>query len=136
MLVICIYGCSGKHIPPSFSQVSAAGWSTIEVRDDVDYDHAWKTTLGVIIRDFDIEFADKEYGYIRTSWNHTWSGAYLPGYRVRVTAKFADDHKTLQVKSEAQALKPQEGIWELGVDTQQLSTIKTDLTGTIGRTAR
>lgn len=134
LFLICMCGCASQRIPTSFSQVSAPGWITIEVREDVDYDRAWKTTLGILVRDFDIEFTDKDYGYIRTAWTYTWSGIYQQDYRVRVTAKFADDHKSLQIKSEAQSLDKDH--WVIGVDTRQLSTLKTDLMGTIGRTAR
>jgi hypothetical protein len=104
------------------------------VRDGVDFDRAWKTTLGILVREFDIEFVSKDDGYIRTSWTHTWSGVYQQNYRVRATAKFSDDRKSVDIKSEAQAL--QGSIWLLGVDSRQLSTLKTDIMGTIGRTTR
>lgn len=134
MFLLCACGCATQRIPRSFSQVSAPGWVTIEIRDGVEYDRAWKTTLGILVREFDIEFVSKDDGYIRTSWTYTWSGVYQQNYRVRVTAKFSDDRKSVDIKSEAQAL--QGNIWLLGVDSRQLSTLKTDLMGTIGRTTR
>jgi hypothetical protein len=132
LLLIC--GCATQRIPPSFSRISSPGWATIEIRDDVDYDRAWKTTLGILIRDFDIEFLSKDDGYVRTSWTHTWSGVHQQNYRVRVTVRFSDDRHSVEIKSEAHALHG--NTWLLGVDSRQLSTMKTDLMGTIGRTTR
>ena len=134
VLMTALCGCMSPDIPQSFNRLSAPGWATIEIREAVTYDHAWNMALGILVRDFDIEVADKENGYIRTGWTYTWSGVYQYNYRVRVTVKFAEDRKTLDIKSEAQS---QDGDnWVLGVDTRQLSTLKTDLMGTIGRTTR
>jgi hypothetical protein len=108
---------------------------TIEVREDVDFERAWETTFAILVRDFDIEFVEKDNGYIRTAWMYTWSGVYQQNYRVRVTMKFSEDRKSIAIKSEAQALL-QANIWTVGVDTRQLSTLKTDLMGTIGRTTK
>jgi len=100
----------------------------------VEYDRAWKTVWSILYRDFDIEFASKEDGHLRTSWLYTWSGLYQPNYRVRVTVQFSDDRRTFHVKAEAQAEAGSQ--WVLGVDSRLVSTLKTDLMGTIGRTAR
>lgn len=133
LLLFCAGGCATKP-PPSFSQVATPGWSTVEIREGVDYNHAWKTVLGILVKDFDLEFVIKDDGYIRTSWMYTWSGVYQQNYRVRVIVKFSDDGKSMDVKSEAQVLH--ENVWLLGVDSRLLSTLKTDLMGTIGRTTR
>jgi hypothetical protein len=86
----------------------------------------------VLVRNFDLEFISKEEGYLRTAWLYTWPGVYMANYRVRVTALFSEDHKTLQLKPEAQSLEA--GIWVEGADTRLLPSLKTDLVGTIGRT--
>ncbi len=135
ILSLCVCGCATARIPRSFSQVSEPGWMTIEVREDVDFERAWETTFAILVRDFDIEFVEKDNGYIRTAWMYTWSGVYQQNYRVRVTMKFSEDRKSIAIKSEAQALL-QANIWTVGVDTRQLSTLKTDLMGTIGRTTK
>lgn len=134
VLLFCVCGCMTKRVPRSFSQVLAPGWATIEIRDGVDYDRAWRTTLGILIREFDVEFISKDDGYVRTAWTYTWSGVYQQNYRVRVTAKFSDDRKSVDIKSEAQALRGSD--WLTGVDARQLATLKTDMMGTIGRTTR
>jgi len=81
-----------------------------------------------------VEFISKDDGYVRTAWTYTWSGVYQQNYRVRVTAKFSDDRKSVDIKSEAQALRGSD--WLTGVDARQLATLKTDMMGTIGRTTR
>jgi hypothetical protein len=53
---------------------------------------------------------------------------------VRITIKFSDDRKKLDVKSEALLTQGARGV--IGVDTRLASTLKTDLMGTIGRTTR
>ena len=142
LVALLATGCATIKPPRSFSKVTAPGWASIEIREEVDYDHAWKTVVGILVRDFDLQFVSKDDGYLRTDWLYSWSGVYQPNYRVRVIAKFADDRKTLGVKSEAQALvtdpmsgRPT-GTWVMGVDSRLMSTIKTDLMGTIGRTTR
>jgi len=90
--------------------------------------------LGILVREFDLEVLSKEDGYIRTAWLYSWTGEYQSDYRVRVTAKFSDDRKKLDIKSEAQI--QYDSKWIMGVDTRLLTTLKTDLMGTIGRVTR
>ena len=134
VFLLCACGCATQRPPPSFSQLVAPGWTTIEIRQGVDYDRAWKTALGILVREFDLEFTSKDDGYIRTAWLYTWSGIHRQNYRVRVTARFSDDRRSLGIKSEAQALR--KDTWLIGIDSRLLSTLKTDLMGTIGRTTR
>jgi hypothetical protein len=121
-------------MPSTFSTITAPGWSTIEIREDVDYDHAWKKVWSVLYKAFDVEFVSKDDGYIRTSWLYSWSGIYQQNYRVRVTVMFSEDHKKIDVKVEAQAL--QGNVWIIGVDNRLVSTVKSDIMGTIGRVTR
>lgn len=132
-IALCVAGCSSRRAPNSFSPVPPA-WATIEIRDGVEYSHAWSIVWSTVSRDFDIEFASRDDGYLRTAWLYTWTGVYQPNYRVRITAKFSDDRKMLSVKAEAQALSGTQ--WLVGVDSRLVSTLKSDIMGTIGRTAR
>lgn len=126
-------GCA-TMAPRSFNRGVEPGWSSIEIRQNIDYDEAWTTVFNLLCRTFDIDKAIKEEGYIRTSWLLSWSGQYTPGYMVRITIKFSDDRKKLDVKSEALLMQGARGV--IGVDTRLASTLKTDLMGTIGRTTR
>ena len=131
-LLLC--GCATPKTPPSFSTINGPGWTTIEIREGVAFEKAWNTVIGILIRDFDLVVALRDEGYVRTDWLYSWSGKYQQTYRVRVTLKFSDDRKRIDLKPEAQSM--QDGLWVLGVDTRLVSTLKTDLMGTIGRTTR
>ncbi|MBK7103698.1 MAG: hypothetical protein IPH62_00225 [Ignavibacteriae bacterium] len=106
------------------------GWTTIELREDVSYDKAWTSIYDLLSRTFDIEIAQKENGYIRTGWIYTWTGKYTDYYRVRVTVKFPEHRKSVDVKSEA--------FYKdyVGYDTRLLTTLKTDIMGSVGRITR
>lgn len=121
---------SGCSAPETFIRTMEPTWATIEIRDGVQYESAWKTVLDLLIRRFDIEVSDKESGYIRTGWLYTWTGQYTEVYRVRVTIKFNKDQNSVDVKSEAYFRE------FVGYDTRLLQTIKTDIMGTIGRITR
>jgi len=125
--LLFLLSCSA---PATFIQTMEPSWAKIELREDVNFEKAWITVYDLLIRQFDIEVAQKENGYIRTGWIYTWTGEYTDAYRVRVTVKFAEDHKTLDVKSEAYY----KGY--VGYDTRLLQTLNTDIMGTIGRITR
>jgi hypothetical protein len=57
-----------------------------------------------------------------------------PNYRVRVIIKFSPDKQNVDLKTEAQYKSS--GQWLMGYDTRLLSTIKSDIMGTVGRTTR
>lgn len=127
-------GCTSPEAPTSFSRYNAPGWTSFEIRNDVSYERAWKVMVGILVHKFDVEFLSKEEGYIRTAWHYTWPGVYMPNYRVRVTALFSEDQKTIQLKPEAESLEA--GVWVPGADTRLLPNLKADLVGTIGHTLR
>ena len=132
-LMLVLSGCSTAR-PTSFSNTTETGWTSIEVRDGVTYDHAWEMVFGLLARDFDMPTALKDVGYVQTGWLHTWSGVYQANYKVRATVKFASDKKSLQVRSEAWLFDGD--TWITGTDSRLMSTLKTDLMGTVGRTTR
>ena len=118
----------------TFSRTQSPSWTTIELRKGISYERAWDTTFEVLMKNFDINVAMREEGYLRTGWMHSWSGTYQPHYRVRVTLKYSHDRSKLQFRAQAQSLYG--NIWNEGVDARLVSTLKTDLMGTIGRTTR
>lgn len=124
----------GGSSPRSFSPTTSPAWSSFELREGTGYDHAWEMVLGMLVRNFDLAWALKESGYIQTQWHHSWSGAFQTDYRVRVTVKFSENRRKIDLKAEAQRLVA--GVWTDGTDTRLLTTLKTDIMGTVGRTAR
>ncbi len=126
-------GCTSSA-PRSFSQTLAPSWASVELREGIDYENAWDTVMDLVVSSFDIDMALKEDGYLRTQWLYTWSGEYKEDYRVRLAVKFSPDRKTLRFRTEANY--SQAGKRTIGTDTRLLSTLKTDLMGTVGRTTR
>lgn len=120
--------------PPSFVKTMAPTWASVEIREGVQFEDAWSSVTDLLVKNFDLEVISKENGYIRTGWLYTWTGRYTAHYRVRITTKFSQDRKKLEIKSEAN-LKTAYG-WQIGTDTALLQTLKTDIMGTIGRVTR
>ncbi len=136
-LLLCVAfalsGCATPR-PASFTHTTSPGWASVEIRDGVDYDRAWAMVFDILSREFDMVTVLKEEGYIQTGWLFTWSGVYQDNYRVRVTVKFTSDRKSVQIRSEAWALDG--SAWLIGTDSRLMTTLKTDLMGTVGRTTR
>ena len=120
--------------PVSFVSTMEPTWAALEIREGVDYETAWAATVDLLVRRFDLEVMSRDNGYIRTNWLNSWTGGLREDYRVRVTIKFSADHTRVDVKSEANFFTG--NGWVLGSDTALLSTLKTDIMGTIGRTTR
>ncbi len=120
--------------PKSFLKGQATQWHVFELRADLDFQHAWDAVFDILINDFDLAMVLKDDGYIRTEWLYSYGGRYDHEYRLRVTACFTPDKRNLRVKTEAQ-FKDGDN-WLLGVDSVLLTTLKTDLMGTVGRTTR
>jgi hypothetical protein len=116
------------------------GWNTIEIQEKMTYDEAWEEAVDVLARKFDLEVLSKESGYIRTGWLHTWTGKVDESYKVRGIVKFDEKERLVEIKSEAQYFKSGFlGIgdgWRMGTDERLTTTLRTDLMGKIGRTAR
>lgn len=130
--LVTLGGCASA--PKSFVKTMEPTWASIEIRTGLTYDKVWSSVVDRLVKRFDLAILGKEDGYIRTSWLYTWTGKMQENYRVRVTIKFSVDKKKVEIKSEAHYGGP--GKWEVGSDTRLLSTLKTDIMGSIGRTTR
>ncbi len=119
---------------PTFVKTTDPAWATIDIRDDLEYSSAWNDVVDTLVKKFDMEILQKDDGYARTAWYYSWTGKVSENYRVRVTVKFAPDHKKVEIKSEAEYGGA--GKWVGGYDTRLLETIKTDIMGKVGRTTR
>lgn len=140
LLLVCVLfalnsGC-GASRPNSFVQVMEPGWTSIELRESLNYEQAWQEVVDVLAKRFELEMISKDGGYVRTSWVHSWwkQGELTENYRVRAIVKFAANQEQVDVKTEANYL--QDKSWVTGTDTRLLQTVKTDIMGVIGRTTR
>ncbi|OGV62770.1 MAG: hypothetical protein A2283_13655 [Lentisphaerae bacterium RIFOXYA12_FULL_48_11] len=132
-LILLLNGCATPW-PESFSYTMKPGWVSIEIREGVSYERAWNTVFQFLSRDFDMAAVLREEGYLQTAWLNTWSGTYQDNYKVRVTIRFSSDRRSIQLRTEAWTFI--EGKWYIGTDSRLMSTLKTDLMGTVGRTTR
>ena len=135
IIAICVAVLSACA-PKTFVRVMEPTWTSIELRTGVQYEDAWKESVDVLAKKFELEVIPKDGGYIRTAWIHTWwkAGVLTENYRVRAIIKFTPDRRQVDVKTEAHYLEG--GSWVLGTDTRLLQTVKTDIMGVIGRTTR
>jgi len=120
--------------PKSFLKGQATQWHVFELRSDLDFQHAWDALFDIVSNEFDLAMVLKDDGYIRTDWLYSYGGRYDHEYRVRVTVRFTPDKRGVRVKTEAQFKEGDN--WLLGVDSRLLTTLKTDIMGTVGRTTR
>ena len=136
VLVLLVSACA----PKTFIRTAEPGWSTVEMREELTYDEAWKQMVDVLAQKFDLEVISKEGGYVRTGWIHSWTGKMTEHYKVRAIVKFDPDRENVAFKSDAQYYgNGFIGIgkgWELGTDERLTKTVKTDLMGKLGRTTR
>ena len=123
-----------EEAPASFIKMMEPSWASVELREGVTFEDAWATLVDLLVKRFDLEVLSKDNGYVRTTWLYSWTGAMREDYRVRVTAKFSPDQRMLEVKSEANFKIGRN--WVIGSDTAVLTTLKTDIMGTIGRATR
>lgn len=136
LISIFVVACA----PKTFVKTTDPGWNSIEIREGLSYDDAWKAVVDTIGRKFDIEILSREDGYLRTGWLHSWTGKLEESYKVRCVIKFTPDKRKLEVKSEAQHFNP--GFlwlgqgWEMGTDELLTTTLRTDIMGKVGRIAR
>jgi hypothetical protein len=135
VLVLCLsLGLAFAGPPKTFQKTGPSQWITFEIRDGVDFQHAWDSTFDILIKDFDLDLVLKDDGYVRTQWLYAYGEKYDFQYRLRLAVRFAPDRKSIRVKPEAH-YKDGEN-WVMGVDSRLINTFKTDLMGTIGRITR
>jgi len=143
-LQLCLLGIIALVLtacaPKTFVQTMEPGWSTIELRDGLEFDDAWKQTVDLLAEKFDLEVISQDGGYVRSGWIHSWTGRMTDYYKVRAIVKFSPERDKVALKSDAQYYgKGFLGIgegWQMGTDERLTQTVKTDLMGKVGRTTR
>ena len=140
VIFMIIIGCSGKGgipIPASFivSHDASGDWRVVEIRDDLinDKDGTWKVLVDTVSSKYDLETLDKDSGYLRSAWKHTYvyRSQICSKYRSRIVLKTIDNNSKLKVKIESNWLSNRG--WLQGYDNILLKDIYSDLQGKIGR---
>ena len=134
VIFITFIGCSST--PESFIKAYEPSWTSIEIRENLNFESAWSQVVDVLAKKFELEMISKDGGYIRTSWIYTWwkIGQRTENYRVRAIVKFSANGKNVDIKTEANYLDDDQ--WIVGFDDRLLETVKTDIMGLVGRTTR
>jgi len=121
-------GCTSR---PKTFQKGSSGDTTILLRQDVEFDRAFREVAFTLNRHgFETEMIQPEVGYIRTRWNRWDSTTSIDAYRVRVVCNFNPSRTQLIVKVEAEHLEG--GYWVQGSDTRAIETLRTDLNNVVG----
>ena len=142
-LVLCmtVLGCalfskatSSNKAPSSFQSGSgSSGDTSVLLRQGLNFDQAFREVVFILNRHgFDPEMMQPEAGYIRTRWSNTWNdnGTNLEYYRVRVVISFSPNRTQLIISAPAEYNKG--NGWQTGWDTRAISTLRTDITQSIG----
>lgn len=114
--------------PQTFRVTTEPVWKQIELKDGLKYDNAWKQTVDITTKKYDIEFLSKEDGYIRTAWIYHLSN-YGTKYSARVIIKFNNDN-TIGIKTDAKFSN------KFGYDMYILNDVYNDLSALLGRTMK
>jgi hypothetical protein len=135
-ILVSLVACA----PTTFIRTMDPGWNSVELREGVNYDDAWKSIVDLIAKSFDIEVISKEDGYIRTGWLYSWTGDLTESYKVRAIIKFSPKREKVEIKSEANYYSSGfMGVgkgWEMGTDERLITTLRTDIMGKVGRVTR
>ncbi len=131
--MLLLSGCATRP-PTSFSHVQEAEWNIIETDDSLDYPEAWEQVFMYLSKEFDIDKALRNEGYLRTGWLYTWSEDISVRYRVRVSVQFLPERDHFRFRSEAHYFNGT--TWVPGTDMRLVSTLRTDLMGLVGRQTR
>ncbi|MBQ3437398.1 MAG: hypothetical protein IJG31_02655 [Fusobacterium sp.] len=103
-----------------------AGWTAIQMRENIARNKAWSTLVSVISDNYEIETLDKESGYLRTTWLFETKNGVQSA--TRITAKIEDNNST-RIKVDSKYFNALEGKWIEGHNTILTQQIKDDLSG-------
>ncbi len=120
--------------PASFVRTTAEAQvtRTVDVRDGLTHAQAMRLLTDVLSARYTVDVSDSRAGFVMTAWQASVrDGVPDLRYRTRVTARFAEDWKRLQLRHEANWQRGEE--WEVGFDRPQLDSVAMDLRLKLGR---
>ena len=121
--------------PPSFVRSTAETQvtRTLDVRDGLSHTAAMRALSDALGQRFTVEVMDPRAGFAMTAWQASLLRDGVPDlrYRTRVTARFGDDWKKLQLRHEANWARGDE--WDVGYDVAQLDSVTTELRAKLGK---
>jgi hypothetical protein len=125
----------GGLAPASFVRTTADGPATrsIDVRDGLSHQVAMRSLSEVLSQHYVVDVVDPRAGFAMTTWQASLirEGVPDPRYRTRFVARFVDDWRALQLRSEARWARGEEA--DVGYDSAQLDSLATDLRVKLGK---
>jgi glucose/arabinose dehydrogenase len=123
--------------PASFVRTTAEtpAIRNIDVRDGLTHPQAMRTLTDALSQRHVVDVVDPRAGFVMTTWQATVSRDGVPDlrYRTRFTARFVDDWRSLQIRSEARWARGDEA--DIGYDSAQLDSLAADLRVKLGKKA-
>ncbi|HEU4722883.1 MAG TPA: hypothetical protein VFS59_16100 [Gemmatimonadaceae bacterium] len=121
--------------PASFVRTTADAPAirSIVVRDGLSRQVAMRSLNEVLSQRYVVDVVDPRAGFAMTTWQASLmrEGVPDPRYRTRVVARFVDDWRSLQLRSEARFARGEEP--DVGYDSAQLDSVANDLRAKLGK---
>ena len=121
--------------PASFVRTTADAPAirSVEVRDGLSRQNAMRSLNEVLSQRYVVDVVDPRAGFAMTTWQASLvrDGVPDPRYRTRFVARFVDDWKSLQLRSEARFTRGEEP--DVGYDSAQLDSLANDVRAKLGK---
>lgn len=125
----------GGLAPASFVRTTADAPATrsIDVRDGLSRQAAMRGLTEALSQRYVLDVVDPRAGFAMTTWQASVirEGVPDPRYRTRFVARFVDEWRALQVRSEARFTRGDEP--DVGYDSAQLGALVGELRAKLGK---
>jgi hypothetical protein len=123
--------------PSSFVRTTAEvpAMRSVEVREGLTHQQAMRMLSDALSQRYVVDVVDQRAGFVMTTWQASVSRDGVPDlrYRTRFTARFVDDWRSLQLRSEARWARGDEA--DIGYDSAQLDSLAAELRIKLGKKA-
>ena len=108
---------------------------SIDVREGLTHPQAMRMLTDALSQRYVVDVVDSRAGFAMTTWQASLSRDGVPDlrYRTRFTARFVDDWRSLQLRSEARWARGDEA--DIGFDSAQLDSLAAELRVKLGKKA-
>lgn len=124
----------GGLAPASFVRTTADAPATrsVDVRDGLSRQVAMRSLSEVLSQRYVVDVVDPRAGFAMTTWQaRIRDGVPDPRYRTRFVARFVDEWRSLQLRSEARFTRGEEP--DVGYDSVQLDSLSNDIRTKLGK---
>ena len=126
---------NGNSAPSTFVRTTAEqpALRLVDVRDGLTHPQAMRALVDALSQRYVVDVTDSRAGFAMTTWQASGVRDGVPDlrYRTRITARFVDEWRALQLHSEARWARGQEA--DIGYDSAQLDSVTNDLRAKLGK---